>query len=104
MRRPRNVSIIPGTGNPKHMKENLGIYDFALSPDEACVQTLTPRRSISLSSLVVELSFQRSCQPTSAWKTEKGEGWAGAEKSRLEFRDGCRLGRSVGRKGWTSGF
>ncbi|CAE7489752.1 P100/11E [Symbiodinium natans] len=30
----KNVSIIPGTGNPKHMKENLGIYDFSLSPDE----------------------------------------------------------------------
>eukprot|EP00929_Paragymnodinium_shiwhaense_P032062 TRINITY_DN17843_c0_g1_i1.p1 TRINITY_DN17843_c0_g1~~TRINITY_DN17843_c0_g1_i1.p1 ORF type:complete len:390 (+),score=95.04 TRINITY_DN17843_c0_g1_i1:52-1170(+) len=30
----KNISIIPGTGNPKHMRENLGIYGFSLSADE----------------------------------------------------------------------
>ena len=29
-----NASIIPGTGNPKHMKENLGVYGFELSKQE----------------------------------------------------------------------
>eukprot|EP00428_Durinskia_dybowskii_P035453 CAMPEP_0170280808 /NCGR_PEP_ID=MMETSP0116_2-20130129/40423_1 /TAXON_ID=400756 /ORGANISM="Durinskia baltica, Strain CSIRO CS-38" /LENGTH=376 /DNA_ID=CAMNT_0010532149 /DNA_START=18 /DNA_END=1148 /DNA_ORIENTATION=+ len=29
-----NVSIIPGTGNPKHMRENLDIYGFSLSSAE----------------------------------------------------------------------
>jgi len=29
----RNITVIPGTGNPAHMRENLDIFDFAL-PDE----------------------------------------------------------------------
>merc|ERR1712224_798855 len=30
----KNVSIIPGTGNHKHMKDNLGTYGFSLSENE----------------------------------------------------------------------
>merc|ERR1719382_1219482 len=30
----KNVSIIPGTGNPKHMADNLAIYEFSLSEAE----------------------------------------------------------------------
>lgn len=30
----KNCIIIPGTGNPKHMKENLNVYDFVLTQDE----------------------------------------------------------------------
>lgn len=29
----QNITIIPGTGNPKHMQENLDIFDFALPPE-----------------------------------------------------------------------
>ncbi|CAJ1367937.1 unnamed protein product [Effrenium voratum] len=30
----KNVSVIPGTGNPHHMKENLGVYDLSLNEQE----------------------------------------------------------------------
>lgn len=30
----KNMTVIPGTGNPKHMRENLAVYDLALSSDE----------------------------------------------------------------------
>eukprot|EP00930_Biecheleria_cincta_P085798 TRINITY_DN75161_c0_g1_i1.p1 TRINITY_DN75161_c0_g1~~TRINITY_DN75161_c0_g1_i1.p1 ORF type:complete len:395 (+),score=49.88 TRINITY_DN75161_c0_g1_i1:69-1187(+) len=30
----KNVSIIPGTGNPKHMVDNLGTYGFSLSDED----------------------------------------------------------------------
>mmetsp|Transcript_28954 Transcript_28954/g.83028 ORF Transcript_28954/g.83028 Transcript_28954/m.83028 type:complete len:323 (+) Transcript_28954:56-1024(+) len=29
----QNVTVIPGTGNPKHMRENLDIFDFELPQD-----------------------------------------------------------------------
>jgi len=35
----RNAVIIPGTGNPKHMKENLAVYDFEMTEDD--VNTIT---------------------------------------------------------------
>jgi diketogulonate reductase-like aldo/keto reductase len=30
----KNVSVIPGTSNPRHMRENLGVYGFELTGDE----------------------------------------------------------------------
>jgi len=30
----KNATVIPGTGNPKHMRENLGVYDIKLSSEE----------------------------------------------------------------------
>jgi diketogulonate reductase-like aldo/keto reductase len=29
-----NYAVIPGTGNPEHMKQNLAVYDFELTDDE----------------------------------------------------------------------
>merc|ERR1712151_1067875 len=53
----KNVSVIPGTSNPKHMAENLRLFDFELAdqvmrvldsvPDEAAImqQSHTPDKS-----------------------------------------------------------
>ena len=38
-----NAVVIPGTGKPKHMKQNLDIYSFELTPEE--VQTITQLQS-----------------------------------------------------------
>merc|ERR1719442_163272 len=37
-----NVSVIPGTSNPKHQYENLNIFDFELSADEMALLDRIP--------------------------------------------------------------
>merc|ERR1719223_2281784 len=38
----KNVSVIPGTSNPKHMAENLRLFDFELSRDEMAMLNSIP--------------------------------------------------------------
>jgi len=37
-----NVSVIPGTSNPRHMAENLRLFDFELSADEMALLNSVP--------------------------------------------------------------
>jgi len=38
----RNVTVIPGTSNPKHMAENMQIFDFELAPQEMAMLDSIP--------------------------------------------------------------
>jgi len=38
----RNVSVIPGTSNPKHQAENLQLFDFQLAPQEMAMLDSIP--------------------------------------------------------------
>lgn len=41
----QNVSVIPGTGNPRHMAENLGVFDFELGPEALAILGAVPEEA-----------------------------------------------------------
>eukprot|EP00933_Yihiella_yeosuensis_P073945 TRINITY_DN82744_c0_g1_i1.p1 TRINITY_DN82744_c0_g1~~TRINITY_DN82744_c0_g1_i1.p1 ORF type:complete len:375 (+),score=64.99 TRINITY_DN82744_c0_g1_i1:67-1191(+) len=51
----KNVSIIPGTGNPHHMKDNLGVYGFALSGDDMSKLTALSQHPIAQDFLFLDM-------------------------------------------------
>merc|ERR1712113_190293 len=42
----KNLSVIPGTGNPRHMETNLDVYDFQLSEQDIAAMSSVQNTSV----------------------------------------------------------